>query len=67
MHSTKLARDRASGLSLLIVVVTYKNSLLMLIFPARDVFVFVPYDDMHCSSNSLCPGLGPASCFQPSQ
>ena len=61
MHSTKLARDRASGLSLLIVVVTYKNPVLLLIFPPRGVFVFVPYDDIQCSSNPVCHGFGLSS------
>ena len=60
MHSTKLARDRASGLSLLIVIVMYKNSLLMLIFPPRGVFVFVAYGDIQCSSNPVCHGFGPS-------
>ena len=61
MHSTKLGRDRASGLSLLIVIVVYKNSLLMLIFPPRGVFVFVAYGDIQCSSNPVCHGFGLSS------
>ena len=53
MDSSKLGGDRASGLTLLIIIVTYKNSLLLLIFPAREVFVFVAYGDIQCSSNPL--------------
>ena len=33
----------------------------MLIFLARGVFVFVAYDDMHCSSNPVCQAW--AHCF----
>jgi hypothetical protein len=60
MHSTKLGRDRASGLSLLIVVVTYKNPVLLLIFPPRGVFVFVAHGDIQCSSNPVYQALGSA-------
>jgi hypothetical protein len=37
MDSCKLDKDMRSVLTLLIVVVAYKNSLLILIFPPREV------------------------------